>query len=43
MTMGVVGTTAFGINLHTMDDPSSDSYKQGKDLVGSRAADGMLN
>jgi hypothetical protein len=29
----VVGTTAFGINLHTLEDESSETYKQGQALV----------
>lgn len=37
MTMGVVGTTAFGIDLHTMDDPSSDTYEQGHKLLNASA------
>ncbi|KIZ06916.1 cytochrome P450 [Monoraphidium neglectum] len=33
MTMGVVGTTAFGIDFHTLDDPDSPSAEEGLRLV----------
>ncbi|KAI8476255.1 MAG: cytochrome P450, CYP711 clan [Monoraphidium minutum] len=35
MTMGVVGTTAFGIDLHTQDDPHSNAGAEGHRLVSA--------
>lgn len=42
MTMGVVGTTAFGIDMHTLDDESSAHYHRGRELVRARVAFGRL-
>ncbi|GBF96779.1 cytochrome P450 [Raphidocelis subcapitata] len=37
MTMGVVGGTAFGVSLHTMDDASSPHYEEGQRLLTASA------